>query len=129
MNEIRNPSCADVAAALPALVDEIPSGERGPGPMTLAMRRHLSRCPECARDLEAYRSIRVTAAGLARATANPPAGLRDVLAAIPSGQTRLDEVRSHVARHRHVYVGGLAVALGATGAALWRARRRAVATA
>jgi hypothetical protein len=121
MNETRNPTCDEVRAALPALVDD--------AGMTLALRRHVSRCAGCSEELEAYRSLRSAAAELARATAAPPAGLRDALVAIPAGHTRLDEVRAHVSRHRHVYVGGLAVALGATGAALWRARRRALAPA
>ncbi|MDQ4025479.1 MAG: hypothetical protein M3217_08320 [Actinomycetota bacterium] len=128
MNDIRNPSCEDVAAALPALVDDL-SADGGPVSMSLAMRRHLSRCPDCTRDLESYRSLKTAAAGLAAATAAPPPGLRDGLVAIPSGESRLDYVRSHVARHRRAYVGGLAVALGATGAALWRSRRRGIATA
>lgn len=129
MNDIRNPSCDDVAAALPALVDDLPVEGGGPDSMPLALRRHLSRCPECTRELEAYRSLRTATAGLSAATATPPPGLRDALVSIPSGETRVDGVRSHIARHRGAYVGGLAVALGATGAALWRSRRRGIATA
>ena len=123
MNELTdNPTCTDVAAALPALVDERDGG-------SLALRRHLSRCAGCAEELETYRSLRATTMQLARATATPPPGLRDALVAIPSRTFRVDEVRSHVARHRAAYAGGLAVALGATGAALWRSRRRGIATA
>ncbi|MDQ3914661.1 MAG: hypothetical protein M3323_04915 [Actinomycetota bacterium] len=128
MNEIRNPSCDDIDAALPGLVDDI-DGKGAPASMSLAMRRHLSRCPDCTRALDAYRSLRAATAGLAAATATPPSGLRDALVVIPSAQSRLDEVRSHLTRHRAAYVGGLAVALGATGAALWRSRRRGIATA
>ena len=129
MSEIRNPSCEDLAAALPALMDDLPDGGDAPAGLPLALRRHLSRCPGCTREVEAYRSLRTATAGLARATATPPPGLRDALLAIPSGGTRLDDVRSHLVRHRSAYVGGVAVALGATGAALWRSRRRGVATA
>jgi hypothetical protein len=121
MNETRNPTCEEVRAALPAMVDD--------AGMTLAMRRHVSRCAGCTEELDAYRSLRAATAGLTAATATPPVGLKDALVAIPSGLSRLDEVRSHVARNRRVYVGGLAVAVGATGAALWRARRRGLATA
>ena len=121
MNGTRNPTCEDVRAALPGLADE-------PG-MSLAMRRHVSRCAGCTEELEAYRSLRTATAGLAAAFAAPPPGLKEELIAIPSGTTRLDEVRSHLARHRAAYVGGLAVAAGATGAALWRSRRRGLATA
>ncbi|HEV2757618.1 MAG TPA: hypothetical protein VG318_17780 [Actinomycetota bacterium] len=123
MTDNPNPTCDDFAAALPALVDE------PPGSMSLAFRRHVSRCPRCTSELEAYRSLRAATAGLAAASATPPPGLRDALVTIPSGETRLDEVRSHLTRHRRAYAGGLAVALGATGAALWRSRRRGIATA
>jgi anti-sigma factor RsiW len=129
MNEIRNPSCDDLAAALPALVDDLPADRGAPASMSLAMRRHLSRCPDCARELEQYRTLRSTTALLAGATASPPPGLRDALVALPTEQSRLDDVRSHLARHRRAYAGGVAVALGAAGAALWRSRRRGIATA
>ncbi len=121
MNETRNPSCEEVRAALPGAVDD--------AGMILAMRRHVSRCAGCSEELETYRSLRAATAGLALATAPAPPGLKDALVAIPSGTSRLDEVRSHLARNRRAYVGGFAVALGATGAVLWRARRRGLATA
>jgi anti-sigma factor RsiW len=113
--------CEDVRAVLPELVEE--------PDMSLSVRRHLSRCSECAGELEAYRSLRTATARLALATAAPPAGLKDALVAIPSQHSRLDEVRSHVARHRREYAAGVAIALGATGAALWRSRRRGLVTA
>ena len=122
MKETRNPTCEEVKAALPALADD-------PG-MSLAMRRHVSRCPGCSEELEAYRSLRAATAQLAAAAAAaPPPGLQDALVAISSGATRLDEVRSHVVRHKRAYAGGVALALGATGAALWRSRRRGLVTA
>ncbi len=120
MSESRNPTCEEVEAMLPSLLDD--------AGMTLALRRHISRCAGCQGELEAYRSVRAAAAGLATVTAAVPAGLRDSLVAIPSQSSRLDEVRAHVSRHRRVYVGGL-LAAGATGAALWRIRRRGLATA
>lgn len=115
MSDIR---CEDVRAELPALVDE-------PG-MTITVRRHLSRCPDCANELETYRSLRGAAARLALATSAPPPGLKDALIAIPSGATRLEDVRAHVSRHRREYAAGLAIAVGA---ALWRSRRRGLVTA
>ena len=121
MNETRNPTCEDVRAALPALTDD--------AGMSLALRRHVSRCPGCSQELEAYRSLRAATAQLATAVAAPPPGLQDALVAIPSGSTRLDDVRSHLARHKRAYAGGVALALGATGAALWRSRRRGLVTA
>jgi anti-sigma factor RsiW len=113
--------CEDVRAALPELVDE--------PDVSLAVRRHLSRCPDCAGELEAYRSLRTSAGKLALATATPPPGLMDALVAIPAEGTRLEDVRSHLSRHRREYAAGLAIAVGATGAALWRSRRRGLATA
>ena len=118
MSETR---CEDIRDTLPELLDE-------PG-MSLAVRRHLTRCPDCADELETYRSLRESTSQLALATAAPPPGLKEALAAIPSGATRLDDVRSHVSRHRKEYAAGVAIALGATGAALWRSRRRALVTA
>ncbi len=114
-------NCEGVRAALPELAEE-------PG-MSLAVRRHLSRCPDCAAELDDYRSLRAATAQLAQATATPPPGLRHALAAIASGRSRLDGVVSHVSRHRRGYAAGAALALGATGAALWRTRRRGLATA
>lgn len=122
MSETR---CEEVREMLPELVEE-------PG-MSLAVRRHLSRCPDCAGELETYRSLRSATAQLATATVPPPAGLVEALVAIPSFPhppwARLDDVRSHVSRHRREYAAGVAIALGATGAALWRSRRRGLATA
>ena len=118
MSETR---CDDVRTMLPELVDE-------PG-MSLAVRRHLSRCADCAGELESYRSLRAATTALATATAPPPPGLVDALVAIPTGESKLDEVRSHVSRHRREYAAGVAIALGATGAALWRSRRRGLVTA
>ncbi|HYP24572.1 MAG TPA: hypothetical protein VEV43_13455 [Actinomycetota bacterium] len=113
--------CEEVRAALPELVDE-------PG-MTLAVRRHLSRCPECEGELEAYRSLRAATAQLASATSTPPPGLVESLISIPAEGTRLEDLRAHVSRHRRRYATGAAVAMGAAGAALWKSRRRGLVTA
>ena len=114
-------NCEDVRATLPELVEE-------PG-MSLAVRRHLSRCPECSGELETYRSLRKATAELALATATPPPGLVESLIAIPADGTRLEDLKAHVSRHRREYAAGAAVAVGAVGAALWRSRRRGLATA
>ncbi len=121
MSDNRSYTCDDVRGDLPELVDE-PEG-------SLAVRRHLSRCPDCTQELEVYRELRAATAQLATATATPPPGLKDALVAIPSGATRLEGVVSHVSRHRREYAAGVAVALGATGAALWRSRRWGLVTA
>lgn len=113
--------CEDVRAALPELVEE-------PG-MSLTVRRHLSRCPGCAGELETYRSLRAATGRLAVATATPPPGLVESLVSIPAEGTRLEDLRAHLSRHRREYAAGAAVLLGATGAALWRSRRRGLVTA
>ena len=68
--------------------------------------------------------VAVTALGSLEAmTVEPPSGLMHSLAAIPSSQGRLDAVRTHVARHRRGYVGGVSVAAaGIAGALLLRRR-------
>lgn len=121
MSEMPNPPCDEVREMLPSLLD----GAEPP----LALRRHVSRCAGCARELEAYSSLRAATSQLATAVAAPPPGLQDALVAIPRQASRLDEVRSHVVRHRTAYAGGAALALGAAGAALWRSRRRGLVTA
>ena len=113
--------CEDVRATLPELVDEPDT--------SLAVRRHLSRCPDCAGELETYRSLRKATGELAVATATPPPGLFDSLITIPADGTRLEDVRAHLSRHRRQYATGAAVVLGAAGAALWRSRRRGLVTA
>ena len=121
MNETRTLDCQEVAALLPGLVDD-------PG-MSLALRRHVSRCTGCSAELESYRALRTATTDLVEMTAAPPPGLRDALVAIPAGVSRLSDIKSHVTRHRGAYAGAL-VALGATaGAAVWRSRRRGLATA
>lgn len=114
-------NCEDVRATLPELADE-------PG-MSLAVRRHLSRCPECEAELEVYRSLRKAAGQLALATATPPPGLKESLFAIPADGTRLEDLRAHLSRNRRQYAAGAGVAVAALGAALWRSRRRGLATA
>ena len=113
--------CEDVRAALPELVEE--------PDMSLAVRRHLSRCADCAGELETYRSLLEATGELALATATPPPGLFESLVAIPADGTRLEDVRAHLSRNRRQYATGAAVVLGAAGAALWRSRRRGLVTA
>ena len=114
----RRPTCAEIREELPAYVKD-----RGG---SLAVRRHLSRCPDCRTELARYDSMVELLGGLEMRTVEPPPGLARSLAAIPSEAGRVDSLRTHVARNRRAYLGGVAVVLaGAAGAALVRRRRLA----
>jgi anti-sigma factor RsiW len=107
---------------LPAVVGEADS---------LAVRRHLARCPGCRAEAGRYETLMTATAGLQTLAAEPPPGLLTTLRAIPQGRGRLDEVRTHVARNRKAYAGGAAamVATGLAGALVWRTRSRRLAHA
>lgn len=113
----RQPSCDEIREELPAYVKD-----RGG---SLAVRRHLSRCAECRTELARYDSMVELLGGLEMRTAEIPPGLAAQLAAIPSQASRAAAVRTHVARNRRAYLGGVAVVLaGAAGAAVLQRRRR-----
>jgi hypothetical protein len=103
--------------------------------VSLTLRRHLEGCRGCRAELARYESMLTDLRSLKAVTADPPPGLKSSLIAIPSTATRLaaarthvETAKSHVSRHRKVYMGGLAVAVaGAVGAAAWRTRVRAAA--
>jgi anti-sigma factor RsiW len=107
---------------LPAVVGEGDS---------LSVRRHLARCPECRAELARYESLGAGYSALTEVTSEPPPGLLKALQAIPESGGRLADVRTHVARNRKAYAGGVAAVVGAglAGAALWRSRSRRYATA
>lgn len=114
--------CEEIRAMLPAYVDE--------GRPELSVRRHLSRCADCRAHADEYRALAGGLGSLATITAEPPAGLQNALFDIPARRTRLDEARTHVARNRTRYLGGLAGAAALAGtAALLRTRARRVAAA
>ena len=116
-------TCAEVREMLPAVVGEGDS---------LAVRRHLARCPECRAEAARYEALMGTLGGLRSVAAEPPARLLRSLQAIPAGGGRIEGVRTHLARNPRAYAGGAAamVATGALGAALvWRSRSRRYATA
>ena len=113
--------CSEVREVLPAYLKD--------GDVSLAVRRHLSRCDECTTELARYEALMNGLGSLEVVASEPPPELRAQLIAIPQ-RDRVAAVRHHVTRNRHAYVGGAAVALaGAVGAALWAGRRRRVATA
>ena len=108
--------CAEIKEVLPAYADDPEA--------TLAVRRHLSRCPDCKAELESYDTLLDGLASMRDVAVEPPPGLARSLAQIPRAANRVEQLRTHVARNRRAYVSGVAVALvGATGAALWRSRR------
>lgn len=117
--------CADVREMLPAYA--------GGDDVSLVVKRHLTDCRDCRAELARYEALVSDLRHLQAVTADPPAGLKTSLLAIPSSSTRLDaarvgveSARAHLARHRRAYIGGVAVALaGAAGAAVWRTRVRA----
>jgi predicted anti-sigma-YlaC factor YlaD len=113
--------CEEIEAMLPAYVK--------PANVPLNVRRHLMRCSGCREALAQFEELALSLAGLETVAAEPPAGLRASLVAIPSEQTRLENVRSHVTRNRKAYAGLAVTAAGAVTAALWRSRRHRLATA
>ena len=114
--------CAEINELLPAYVEDRYAN--------LTVRRHLSRCPECRAELERYESLRTNLVTMRDVHAEPPPELLSALNAIPREGPAATRVRTHIARNRRAYAGGLAVAVvGATGAALWRSRRSRLATA
>jgi hypothetical protein len=110
--------CAEVREMIPAF-----AGESDP---SLGVRRHLSKCAGCREELEIYRILGASMQTLEARPVEVPVGLAAKLIAIPVEASRVDHVRSHVARNRAAYAGGAAAAVavvGAAGALLWRSRR------
>ena len=108
--------CEEIREVLPAYADDPEA--------TLAVRRHLSRCPECKAELANYDSILDGLAELRAVASEPPPGLVRSLQRIPNDSSRVEQMRTHLARNRRIYIGGAAAALvGAAGAAVWHTRR------
>lgn len=108
--------CPEVREALPAYARD--------GEVSLAVRRHLSRCRECKAELVRYEALLGSLRLLEPSTVEPPPSLARALAAIPGYPGRLEQARVHLARNRAAYVGGaIALAGAAAGAAVWRTRR------
>ena len=110
--------CEEVREMLPAYAG-------GPD-ATLAVRRHLGKCPACRLEAERYEELQGALSALPAQSIVPPPQLLRSLLDIPNGPaSRVATVRTHVARNRNAYAGGLAVAaVGAAGAALWKSRAR-----
>lgn len=115
-------SCSEIRDMLPGYVDE--------RTLSLDVRRHLARCPECKQELERYESLMSSLSALRTVTAEVPEDLARSLVEAPFKTSPVETFKTHVVRNRRAYVSGLAViGAGATGAVLWRSRRRALATA
>jgi hypothetical protein len=114
--ETRTMECAEIRESLPAYVRD---GEVG-----LSVRRHVAHCSVCKSELGHYVALLAGLDEMKSSVVEPPVGLVTSLIAIPTEATRVDAVRSHVARNRRAYAGGLAMAaVGIAGAALVRSRR------
>jgi anti-sigma factor RsiW len=114
--------CSEIREMLPAYGD--------PGGATLAVRRHLARCPECRTEFARYDTLQDNLRDLAVSTVDVPHDLMRDLVAIPNSSNPIDNVVTHVTRNRGAYLGGVAVAVaGAAGAALWQRRRHRLVTA
>ena len=116
--------CDDVAEALPGIVD-------GTAPADVNLRRHVDACLRCQAELVQYRKLLRALRQLRTEVLEPAPGLlTDILASLEeAGERRA--IRSLLRGRRAAYVGGLAAATAAAGAAgaivlATRARRRNV---
>jgi hypothetical protein len=113
-------TCDEIREMLPAYAER--------GAATLAVRRHLARCPDCRAELTRYTALSSALSDLKHNLSEPPASVMRAIEAIPRDTNTVDDMLTHVLRNKNAYLGGLAVAaVGATGAALWRRRRLATA--
>ena len=109
--------CAVAREMLPAYLQD--------GEGSLAVRRHLSGCPDCRAELRRYEALAGGLSRLRSVTAEAPPSLKPALVSIPVSDNRVEAVRTHVARNRRTYAGAAAVAIaGAAGAFAWWSRRR-----
>jgi anti-sigma factor RsiW len=109
--------CAEAREMLPAYMQD----DEG----SLAVRRHLSGCPECRAELLRYEALAGVLHRMRSVAAEPPPSLKPALLAIPLSENRVEAVRTHIARNRRTYAGAAAVAIaGAAGALACRGRRR-----
>lgn len=109
--------CEEMRELLPAYADG--------GDASLSLRRHVSHCDGCRAELGRYEQMLNSLGALTATVAEPPPRLLSALQSIPSSETRIDQVRTHVVRNKTAYAGGAALAFAgaAAGAALWRTRR------
>ena len=105
------------ALACEEIVDFLPGGVDGSRPATDAITRHVDRCLRCQAELVQYRKLLRTLRQLRTEILEPAPGLlTDVLASIGEAGER-GAIRSMVRGRRAAYVGGIAAATAAAGAA------------
>ena len=103
-------ACEEVAAFLPGVVD-------GSRPASEAVARHVDHCLRCQAELVQYRKLLRTLRQLRTEILEPAPGLlTDVLASLGEAGER-GAIRSLVRGRRAAYVGGIAAAATAAGAA------------
>ena len=102
--------CEDIAELLPQIVD---GGERA----DVKVRRHVESCLRCQAELVQYRRLLKALHGLRTEILEPaPGTLTGIFAHIEAAGER-GAVRSLLSGHRAAYIGGVAVATAAAGAA------------
>jgi hypothetical protein len=103
-------TCESVAALLPAVIDGNERADR-------RVRKHVDSCLRCQAELVQYRRLLRALRQLRTEVLEPSPG---VLAGILAGLEEAGErgaIRSLLSGHRAAYLGGLAVATAAAGAA------------
>jgi len=102
--------CEDVAGALPGIVDGTAAADVG-------LRRHVDACLRCQAELVQYRKLLKALHQLRTEVLEPAPGvLSDIFTAIEAAGER-GAIRSLLAGRRAAYVGGIAAATAAAGAA------------
>ena len=102
--------CDDVAEALPGIVD-------GTAPADVNLRRHVDACLRCQAELVQYRKLLKALHQLRTEVLEPAPGvLSDIFTAIEAAGER-GAIRSLLAGRRAAYLGGIAAATAAAGAA------------
>jgi hypothetical protein len=103
--------CQEMREILPAYVRD--------AEQSLEAKRHLSRCEDCRAELRRYETMLWRLGEMrSQPAGDVPAGLLASLVAIPNRETRIDVMKSHVARNRKVYAGAAAALVGVAGAAV-----------
>lgn len=106
----RHVACEDVAAALPAIVDGDRRADR-------RVQQHVGACLRCQAELVQYRKLLRTLHQLRTEYLQPAPGvLSSILAGLEEAGER-GAIRSLLTGRRAAYVGGVAVAATAAGAA------------
>lgn len=102
--------CEQAAAALPGVAD-------GTAALDLRQRRHVEQCLRCQAELAQYKRLLRTLRSLRHEVVEPTPGLLgEVLGALEQAGER-QAVRSALSGRRAAYLGGIAAAATAAGAA------------